>query len=58
MGDCEINVWLISVLMITKQGLKLMIIFQVWFGKKISKVTIIKTKLRRKRLQREVFSNT
>ena len=31
------------VLMITKQGLELMIIFQVWLGKTISKVAIIKT---------------
>ena len=54
MGDCEINVWLISVLMITKQGLKLMIIFQVWFDNKISKVTIIKTKLS----QREINKKT
>ena len=38
------KVWLISVLMITKQGLELMIIFQVWLGKKISKVAITKTK--------------
>ena len=30
--------------MITKQGLKLMIIFQVWLDKKISKVAIEKTK--------------
>ena len=28
-GDCETKVWLILVLMITKQGLELMIIFQV-----------------------------
>ena len=28
-GDCETNVWLILILMITKQGLELMIIFQV-----------------------------
>ena len=32
------------VLMITKQGLKLMIIFQVWLGKMISKVAITKIK--------------
>ena len=30
--------------MITKQGLELIIIFQVWLGKKISKVAITKTK--------------
>ena len=60
-GRCETKVWLISVLMITKQGLKLMIIFQVWLGKMISKVAIIKTnqvkeKSRRRRpSQREVF---
>ena len=30
---CEIKVWLILILMITKQGLELMIIFQVWLGK-------------------------
>ena len=41
---CETNVWLISILMITKQGLELMIIFQVWLGKKISKVAITKKK--------------
>ena len=36
-------IWLISVLMITKQGLELMIIFQVWLCKMISKVAITKT---------------
>ena len=29
--------------MITKQGLELIIIFQVWLGKTISKMAIIKT---------------
>ena len=58
---CEIKVWLISVLMITKQGLELMIIFQVWLSKTISKVTITKTNQakekswRRRPPQREVF---
>ena len=57
---CETKVWLISVLMITKQGLELMIIFQVWLGKTIFKVTITKTnqakeKSLRRRPQREVF---
>ena len=47
--------------MITKQGLELMIIFQVWLCKTISKVAIIKTNQvrekswRRRRLQIEVF---
>ena len=41
---CETKVWLISILMITKQVLELMIIFQVWLCKKISKVAITKTK--------------
>ena len=40
----ETKVWLISILMITKQGLELRIIFQVWLGKKIFKVAITKTK--------------
>ena len=39
---CETKVWLILILMITKQGLELMIIFQVWLGKTISKVAITK----------------
>ena len=39
-NDCETKVWLILILMITKQGLELMIIFQVWLGKTTSKVTI------------------
>ena len=30
---CETKVWLISVLMIIKQNLELMIIFQVWLDK-------------------------
>ena len=61
---CETNVWLISILMITKQGLELMIIFQVWLGKKISKVAITKTNqakeklIRRRRPQRKVFFKT
>ena len=42
-GVCETKVWLISVLIITKQSLKLMIIFQVWLGNTIFKVTITKT---------------
>ena len=59
--NCETKVWLILILMITKQGLKLMIIFQVWLGKMISKVAIIKTNQtkekswRRRPPQREVF---
>ena len=62
--NCETKVWLISVLMITKQGLELIIIFQVWLGKTISKVAITKTNqvkeksLRRRRPQREVFFKT
>ena len=40
---CETKVWLILILMIIKQGLELMIIFQVWLGKTISKVVITKT---------------
>ena len=61
---CETKVWLISVLMITKQGLELMIIFQVWLGKTISKVAITKTNQakekswRRRRPQRGVFFKT
>ena len=47
--------------MITKQGLELMIIFQEWLGKMISKVAITKTiqakekSWRRRPPQREVF---
>ena len=41
--DYETKVWLISILMITKQSLELMIIFQVCLSKKISKVEITKT---------------
>ena len=41
--NCETKIWLISVLMITKQDLELMIIFQVCLGNLISKVTITKT---------------
>ena len=50
-------------LMITRQGLKLMIIFQVWFGKKIFKVTITKTKSsqreinKKKNQKRSVFQD-
>ena len=61
---CETKVLLILVLMIKKQGLKLMIIFQVWLGKTISKVVIIKTNQakekswRRRRPQREMFFKT
>ena len=50
--------------MITKQGLELMTIFQVWLGKTISKVAITKTiqakekSLRRKRPQSEMFFKT
>ena len=40
---CETKVWLISVLMIAKQGLELMIIFQVCLDKMIFKVAITKT---------------
>ena len=61
---CETKVGLISILMITKQGLELMIIFQVWLGKKISKVTIKKTKSRQRKInkkkktsKRSVFQN-
>ena len=39
----ETKVWLISILIITKQGLELMIIFQVCLGKTIPKVAITKT---------------
>ena len=55
---------LILILMITKQGLELMIIFQVWLGKTISKVAITKTNQakkkswRRRPPQREVFFKT
>ena len=48
----------------TKQSLELMIIFQVWLGKAISKVAITKTNQakekswRRRRPQREVFFKT
>ena len=50
--------------MITKQGLELMIIFQVWLGKMISKVAITKTNQakekswRRRQPQREEFFKT
>ena len=63
-NNCETKVWLISVLMITKQGLELMIIFQVWLGKMISKVAITKTNQAKDKLwkrrppQREVFFKT
>ena len=40
--NCEIMIWLILILMITKQDLELMIIFQVWLGKTIFKVAITK----------------
>ena len=59
---CETKVWLISILMITKQVLELMIIFQVWLGKTVSKMVITKTnqvneKSWRRRLhKKEVFS--
>ena len=43
-NNCETKVWLILVLMIGKQGLELMIIFQVWIGKNISKVAFTKIK--------------
>ena len=58
---CETKVWLILILMTTKQGLELMIIFQVWLGKTIFKVAIAKTNQakekswRRRPPQREVF---
>ena len=39
--------------MITKQGLELMIIFQVWLGKKISKVAIKKTKSRQREINKK-----
>ena len=58
---CETKVWLILILMITKQSLEWMIIFQVWLGKTISKVTITKTNQakdkswRRRPPQREEF---
>ena len=60
----ETKVWLILILMITKQGLELMIIFQVWLGKTTSKVAIqrqIKSKeksWKRRPPQREEFFNT
>ena len=41
-NNCETKVWLILILMITKQGLELMIIFQVWLGKTTSKMAIQK----------------
>ena len=50
--------------MITKQGLELIIIFQVWLGKTISKMEITKKNqvkeksLRRRIPQREVFFKT
>ena len=62
--NCETKVWLILILMITKQGLELMIIFQVWLDKIISKVAITKTNQakekswRRRPPQREVFFKT
>ena len=51
-------------MIIKKQSLELMIIFQVWLGKMISKVAITKTNqvkeksLRRRKPQKEVFFNT
>ena len=39
--------------MITKQGLEIMIIFQVWLGKMISKVAIIKTNQAKEKLLRK-----
>ena len=62
--NCETKVWLILILMIIKQGLKLMIIFQVWLDKTISKVAITKTNQakerswRRRPPQREEFFKT
>ena len=50
---CETKVWLISILMITKQGLELMIIFQVWLGKMISKKAITKTKSSKKEINKK-----
>ena len=50
--------------MVTKQGLELMIISQVWLGKTISKVAMTKTNQvkekswRRRPPQREVFFKT
>ena len=41
--------------MITKQGLELMIIFQVWLGKKISKVAITETKSGQKEINKTNF---
>ena len=61
--SCETKVWLILVLMITKQGFELMIIFQVWLCKMISRATIIKTKSsqreinKKKNSKRSVFQN-
>ena len=58
---CETKVWLISILITTKQGLELMIIFQVWSGKTISKMAITKKNQvnkkswKRRPPQREVF---
>ena len=63
-GLCETKVWLILILMITKQGLELMIIFQVWLGKTISKMAITKTNQvkekswRRRPPQKEEFFKT
>ena len=50
---CETNDWLILVLMITKQGLELMIIFQVRLSKRISKAATTKTKSRQREINKK-----
>ena len=42
--------------MVIKQGLELMIIFQVWLGKKISKVAITETKSGQKEINKKKTS--
>ena len=44
--------------MVTKQGLELIIIFQVWLGKKISKIAIIKTNQVKEKLLRKIRSQS
>ena len=52
----ETKFWLISVLMITKQNFKLIIISQMWLGKEISKVTVTKTKLSQREFNKKKTS--
>ena len=42
--------------MVTKQDLELMIIFQVWLGKKVSKVAITKTKSSQREIHKKKTS--